>query len=156
MVTIFTTKPTLAGREHLVCAAISQPHRPHMTMMNKPGKTGLARLVAATGYSIKGFKAAWHYEEAFRLELILAVIFFPASFWIGESLPHQLILVTSCFLVVMAELVNSAIEAVVDRVGATPHPLSGQAKDIGSALVLCTLILFIILWGLSLWHYFVN
>lgn len=125
-----------------------------MSLMNKPGKKGIARLIAATQYSIHGFKAAWHYEEAFRTELCLALLFFPACFWIGETLAHQLVLVISCFLVVIAELTNSAIEAVVDRVSAERHPLSGQAKDIGSALVFCTLILFIIIWGLSFWHFF--
>ena len=125
-----------------------------MTMMNKPGKRGIPRLIAAAGYSIKGFKAAWRHEEAFRIEATLAVLFLPAAFWIGETLAHQLVLIVTCFIVIVAELTNSAIEAVVDRVSAEKHPLSGQAKDIGSALVFATLILFAIVWILSIWHHF--
>ena len=124
-----------------------------MTLMNKPGKTGISRLIAAVQYSIRGLKAAWRHEEAFRTELCLALLFFPASFFVGETLSHRLILIMTCFLVVMAELTNSAIEAVVDRVSSDMHPLSGQAKDIGSALVFCTLMLFILVWSLSLWGY---
>ena len=122
-------------------------------MMTKPGKTGLPRLIAAAGYSMRGLHAAWRHEEAFRLELCLALIFLPLSFFVADTLPHQLILIVSCFLIVIAELVNSAIEAVVDRVSSEIHPLSGQAKDIGSAAVFTSLLLFIVLWGLTIWHY---
>jgi diacylglycerol kinase (ATP) len=122
--------------------------------MNKPGKTGIARLIAATGYSVKGLKAAWHYEEAFRFEIYLAIIFVPLSFVIAETLSHQLILITSCAMVLFAELVNSAIEAIVDRISLDQHELSGQAKDIGSAGVFVAMSLFLLAWGLSGWHYF--
>jgi len=123
-------------------------------MMTKPGKTGIARLIAAVGYSFHGFKAAWRYEEAFRLEATLAIIFVPLSFIITHDITHQIALLITCALVVIAELVNSAIEAVVDRISSDIHPLSGQAKDIGSAAVFVTLILFITAWGLSIWQYF--
>jgi diacylglycerol kinase (ATP) len=123
-------------------------------MMTKPGKTGLARLIAATGYSLKGFRAAWKYEEAFRIEATFGCVCIPLSFFVGQGLTHQLLLVMSCALVILAELFNSAIEAAVDRFGSEMHPLSGQAKDIGSAAVLTTLILFAIVWIPSLWQRF--
>ena len=123
-------------------------------MMTKPGKTGLSRLIAAAGYSMRGLKAAWQHEEAFRLEATLALLFVPLSFVIADQLTHQLVLLSCCFLVIVIELINSAIEAVVDRISSEIHPLSGQAKDIGSAAVFVTMILFLVVWGLSFWHYF--
>lgn len=120
---------------------------------NKPGKTGLARLIAATGYSMQGFKATWRHEEAFRLEICASAIFVPASFWVGENLTHKLLLVMACALVLLAELFNSAIEATIDRVSRENHPLSGLAKDIGSAGVFLTMMLFLLVWGASLWQW---
>lgn len=119
----------------------------------KPGKTGIARIIAATGYSFQGFRAAWRNEAAFRQELVLAAIFLPATFWLGNTLTHQLLLIMSCALVVLAELLNSAIEAVVDRIGDEEHELSGRAKDIGSAAVFVTLTLFVVIWSLSFWQW---
>jgi len=123
-------------------------------MMTKPGKTGLARLIAATGYSMKGLRAAWKYEEAFRIEASLSCLCIPLAFWIGRDLTHQLLLVITCAIVILAELFNSAIEATVDRFGSDMHPLSGQAKDIGSAGVFTSLMLFLIAWIPSLWQHF--
>ena len=120
----------------------------------KPGKKGIARIIAATGYSFQGFRAAWRNEAAFRQELVLAMIFLPVAFWLGETLTHQLLLVMSCALVVLAELLNSAIEAVVDRISDEQHELSGRAKDIGSAAVFVTLTLFVVIWVLSFWQWF--
>nr|WP_101760347.1 diacylglycerol kinase [Oceanicoccus sp. KOV_DT_Chl] len=121
--------------------------------MNKPGKTGIARIIAAGGYSAKGLKAAWLHEEAFRVETCLAVVFVPLSFVIADTLAHQLLLIGSCFLVLITELINSAIEAIVDRVSTELHPLSGQAKDIGSSVVFLAMALFLICWCLSCWDY---
>lgn len=121
--------------------------------MNKPAKTGIPRLVDATRYSWLGIKAAWRDEEAFRLEIWLSLGFIPLAFWLGDSLLHQLLLLTSCALVLIAELINSAIEAVVDRIGTEHHPLSGKAKDMGSAIVFVALLLFVLIWSLSAWHY---
>ncbi len=118
--------------------------------MNKTGKKGLARLIAATGYALKGLKAAWKYEEAFRLEVCLCLIFIPLAFVIAADISHLLILLTSCGLILIAELINSAVEAIVDRVSVERHPLSGQAKDIGSAAVLVAVGLFILIWSISL------
>lgn len=120
---------------------------------NKPGKKGIARLIAATGYSFKGLRAVWQHEGAFRLEASAAIICIPASFWVGSDLSHKLLLVTSCVLVLLAELFNSAIEATVDRVSHERHPLSGLAKDIGSAGVFLTMLLFLVVWGTSLWQW---
>lgn len=125
-------------------------------MMNKPSKTGIARIVAATGYSIKGLKAAWKNEEAFRLEATIATALFPLCFWLGDSLSHKLILIISLVIVLIAELVNSAIEATIDRIGEEIHPLSGQAKDIGSATVFISMLLFALIWAMSLWDYFTH
>ncbi len=125
-------------------------------MMTKPGKTGIARLLAATGYSLKGLRAAWKYEEAFRIEATLACVCVPLAFWVGRDLTHQLLLVITCAIVILAELFNSAIEAAVDRHGSEMHPLSGQAKDIGSAAVFTSLLLFIICWTPSLWRFFLG
>jgi diacylglycerol kinase (ATP) len=123
-------------------------------MMTKPGKRGLPRLAAALRYSLQGLRAAWKYEEAFRIEAALALVCVPLAFWVGEGLTHQLLLVLASGLVIIAELFNSAIEAAVDRFGSEMHPLSGQAKDIGSAAVFTSLILFLILWAPSLWQHF--
>lgn len=124
--------------------------------MMKPGKRGLARLIAATGYSMQGLRAAWQHEEAFRIEASLAVVAMPLAFWVGEGLTHQLLLVMVCGLVIITELLNSAIEAAIDRFGGEIHPLSGQAKDIGSAAVFCSLGLFAVTWGLSLYQRFTS
>ncbi len=131
---------------------------PHATnpdnsqLMTKPGKTGFARLLAATGYSFKGLRAAWKHEEAFRIEATLACLCIPLAFWVGHDLTHRLLLVICCGLVIITELINSAIEAAVDRFGSELHPLSGQAKDIGSAAVFSSLMLFLIVWAPSLWQ----
>ena len=114
--------------------------------MPKPGKTGLRRIVDAFGYSMHGFAAAWRFEAAFRQEVLLAVIQLPASLWLGTTLMERLLLVASVFWVIMAELANSAIEAAIDRTGDEMHVLAGRAKDMGSALVLVSLILLAIIW----------
>ena len=122
--------------------------------MSKPELSGFAKLAASTRYSWLGFKAAWRNEEAFRLECALAVVLLPAAFVIGDGLVHKLVLVLPLALVLLAELVNSAIESVVDRIGPEHHPLSGQAKDLGSAGVFLTLVLFWVIWAPSCWHYY--
>lgn len=115
--------------------------------MPKPGKTGLRRIVDAFGYSMRGFAAAWRFEAAFRQEAWLALVLLPASFWLGTTVVERLLLVASVFWVLMAELANSAIEAAIDRTGDEMHVLSARAKDMGSALVLVSLVLLGIIWG---------
>src|SRR5690606_31810194 len=104
-----------------------------MAEINKPGHKGLSHVFKAFGYSMQGLKAAWHYEEAFRLELLALIVMLPAALWLGGNGVERALLVGSLLLVLLVELINSAIEAVVDRVGVEHHTLAGRAKDIGSA-----------------------
>ena len=115
--------------------------------MAKPGATGITRIINATGYSMKGLKSAWINEAAFRQELLLILLLMPLAFWIGDSLNEILLLVCISWLVVIVEVLNSAIEAVVDRIGSEHHELSGRAKDLGSAAVFIALALNALVWG---------
>jgi len=118
--------------------------------MAKPGKRGLSRIIDATGYSWKGFKAAWTHEAAFRQELILALIGIPLAIYLAEDKIELLWLILPLFLLIIAELINSAIEAVVDRISEEHHELSGRAKDIGSAVVFVSLLLLAVIWSVVL------
>nr|WP_320114365.1 diacylglycerol kinase [uncultured Desulfuromonas sp.] len=108
--------------------------------MAKPGKTGLSRIFDATGYSLAGLKAAWHNEAAFRQELLMVLALTPLAFWVSSNLTQTALLLASLYLILLMELANSALEAVVDRISDEHHPLSGRAKDIGSAMVFVSLI----------------
>lgn len=125
-----------------------------MTNSNKPGRTGLSRIVWATRYSWLGIRAAWRGEAAFRQELSLMLIMLPIAFWLGQSASERLLLIIPCFIVIIVELINSAIEAVVDRIGTDIHPLSGQAKDMGSAAVFFALCLVVMAWAMIAWQRF--
>ncbi len=116
----------------------------------KPGKTGFARLIDATAYSWKGLKAAWNNEAAFRQELVAVVILLPVAAFVARSITQFLLLATPLFILLIAELVNSALEAVVDRIGDEHHELSGRAKDMGSAVVFIALLLSFVTWSLVL------
>ena len=120
----------------------------------KPGKTGLARLIDATGYSISGLKAAFINEAAFRQELLLVAILGVASFWLGQNPLEWLILIIPLFLLLIVELLNSAIESTVDRIGSETHELAGRAKDLGSAAVMLSLALIASTWGVIAWSHF--
>lgn len=122
--------------------------------MPKPGKKGISRIIDAFGYSMKGFVAAWRFEAAFRQEVTLAVVLFPAAFWLAQTHVELILLLASLFWVLMAELANSAVEAAIDRTGDEHHVLSARAKDIGSALVLVSLVLLALVWGLIGFHRF--
>lgn len=122
--------------------------------MSKPGKTGIVRVIDAFGYSMKGLAAAWRFEAAFRQEVTLAVILIPTAFWLATNHLELILLISSVFWVLMAELANSSVEAVVDRTGHETHVLSGRAKDIGSALVFVSLVLLTIVWGIVAAHRF--
>lgn len=122
---------------------------------NKPGRRGIKRIVWATRYSWLGIKAAWKHEAAFREELCLMLIMVPAAFWLGQTTLERILLITSCLVVVIVELLNSAIEAVVDRIGSEIHELSGRAKDMGSAAVFFALCLVAVCWGLIAWQRFI-
>ena len=116
----------------------------------KPGATGITRIINATGYSWLGLKAAFKHEAAFRQELLLCAILFPVAIWFAESAIEYALLISSLILILIVELLNSGIEAVVDRFGGEMHKLSGRAKDIGSAAVMLTLINAAITWGVIL------
>lgn len=113
--------------------------------------TGVRRLIVAFGYSLKGLRACFANEEAFRLEIFAFGALAPLGIWIGNTGVERALLVGSLLSVLICELANSAIEAVVDRFGSERHELSGRAKDIGSAMVLLALLLVGVTWGLVLW-----
>ncbi|OZG40877.1 diacylglycerol kinase [Aeromonas sp. A35_P] len=115
--------------------------------MAKLGATGVTRIINATGYSMKGLKSAWINEAAFRQELMLILLLMPLAFWIGDTLDQILLLICISWLVVIVEVLNSAVEAVVDRIGSEHHELSGRAKDLGSAAVFIALALNALVWG---------
>jgi diacylglycerol kinase (ATP) len=114
----------------------------------KPGKTGLTRIINAAGYSMLGMRFALKHEAAFRQELGLAVILIPLAFWLGSNAIQIALMVGSCLIVLIVELLNTGIEAVVDRIGDEYHKLAGSAKDLGSAAVLISLINVMVVWSL--------
>lgn len=114
--------------------------------MGKPGNTGIRRIIAATFYSAQGFRHAWQHEAAFRQEVALSVVLLPAAFWLGRSPFEELMLVVSLLLTLLVELLNSAIEATLDRIGAEHHVLVGRAKDMGSAAVFVSLVIAAAVW----------
>jgi len=117
--------------------------------------TGIRRIILAVGYSLLGLKAAFRHEAAFRQELLLAIIFLPLAFWLDVTPVQRTMMVAALFLVMIVELLNSAVEVVVDRIGTEKHELSGRAKDLGSAAVLVSLLLTTYIWGealYSLWQ----
>ncbi|PPD12977.1 MULTISPECIES: diacylglycerol kinase [Methylophilus] len=114
------------------------------------GKTGVRRLINAFGYSMDGFKAAYQHEDAFRQEVWLSLVLIPLAFYLEAEALHRILMVGSVLLVMIVELLNSAVEAVVDRVSIERHALAKRAKDIGSAAVLLALINLCVVWGLIL------
>ena len=122
--------------------------------MVKPGYTGFKRLTKASQYSMKGLSAAWRFESAFRQECSVGLILVPLAFWVGETAEQTVLLIGVCAIVLITELLNSAIEAVVDRVGTERHDLAGRAKDMGSAAVAISLILVLVTWALLAWSRF--
>ena len=115
--------------------------------MVKPSRTGWRRIWDATGYSIKGLKAAWRNEAAFRQELVIVMILLPTAFWLGETAIERALLIFSLLAVLMVELLNSAVETTIDRIGPNPNELSGRAKDLGSAAVMISLLAAGAVWG---------
>ncbi|VTT29190.1 diacylglycerol kinase [Klebsiella pneumoniae] len=108
--------------------------------------TGLTRIIKAAGYSWKGLRAAWQHEAAFRQEAIAAIIAIVVALWLDVDAITRVLLVGSVVLVIIVEVLNSAVEAVVDRIGSEIHPLAGRAKDMGSAAVLLTILLAVFVW----------
>lgn len=114
-------------------------------------KAGLGRIWRAFLYSLEGLKAAWTHEHAFRQELALAIVLVPVAVWVDVPPLERALLFCAMLLVLIVELLNSSIEAVVDRFGPEIHELAKRAKDIGSAAVFLADIVFLILWGTILW-----
>ena len=112
------------------------------------------RVIRAFGYSLAGLRAAYKKESAFRQELILAAVLIPLGLWLGRNGVERTLLIGSVLLVLIIELLNSAVEAVVDRGGKKRDPLAGQAKDMGSAAVLIALLLLVLAWSVMLWERF--
>ena len=112
----------------------------------KPGKAGFTRLVDATRYSSKGLRACWKHEAAFRQELILLLVLLPVSIFLAENPLQWLLLVMPLVILLIVELLNSAVVTVVDRIGDDFHELSGRAKDMGSAAVFICLVLTGLSW----------
>ena len=114
------------------------------------GKTGLRRLMNAFGYSIAGTLAAFKHEDAFRQEVILSAVLSPLALYLGQTVIEQALMITSILLVIIVELLNSSVEATVDRISVKRHKLSKRAKDIGSAAVFFSLINAAVIWFLIL------
>ena len=114
------------------------------------GKTGVQRVINATRYSLEGLAAAARHEDAFRQELILAAVMVPLGLWLGADGVERALLVSSVLMVLIVELLNSAVEATVDRVSLEDHQLAKRAKDIGSAAVMMSLVTVGVVWLLVL------
>ena len=120
----------------------------------KPGKKGIERLIDATGYSMKGIRSGWRNEAAFRQEAVMVMVLLPLSFFVASNAVEWILLVAPLFLILIVELLNSAIESVVDRIGHEHHDLSGRAKDMGSAAVFFSIFLILISWVTIVWQNF--
>jgi diacylglycerol kinase (ATP) len=114
--------------------------------MIKRGGKGLGRLYRAFGWSISGLKATFHHEAAFRQELLLCLILTPMAFYLGRTGVEKALLLGSLLLVLIVELLNSAVESAVDRISLEDHDLAGRAKDMGSAAVFLSLLNMAVVW----------
>ena len=110
------------------------------------GKTGLRRLINAAGYSAAGLRAAFRHEDAFRQEVVAALVLIPLALWLGNSGSERALLCFSVLAVLIVELLNSAVEATVDRISLENHQLAKRAKDIGSAAVMVALSSALLVW----------
>ncbi len=111
---------------------------------------GPARMVKATQWSLQGLRAAWLHESSFRLEVYLFLLLGPLGWWLGQGGVERALLIGSCLLVLAMELMNSAMEAVIERFGAEQHELAGRAKDMGSAAVFVLMLNVVLVWALVL------
>jgi diacylglycerol kinase (ATP) len=114
------------------------------------GKTGITRLLNAFRYSCSGIKEAYRNEDAFRQEILLAAILLPLTFWLEPTMQGRALMISCVLLVIIVELLNSAIEATVDRISLDDHNLAKRAKDIGSAAVLISILNLTVVWILVL------
>jgi diacylglycerol kinase (ATP) len=123
------------------------PRRRRRFAMKPHNAAGLTRLFRALQWSWQGIKHAFVNEAAFRQEVLFTCLLGPLGFWLGNTVVEKILLVGSLFLVLTVELLNSSLEAVVDRIGEEPHPLAGHAKDMGSAAVFVSLLNAAVVWG---------
>lgn len=119
---------------------------------NKPSRGGLAHVADASRYTRQGLWLAFQKETAFRLELALLPVLVPLGLWLGRSAVEYALLFGSLLLVLALELVNSALEALADRISTDHHPLTGQAKDMGSAAVFLAMLVVLLTWSLIAWQ----
>lgn len=122
--------------------------------MLKPNGSGIGRIIKAAKCSMQGFAASWKHESAFRQESVLALLSVPLAAWLANSVSQFALLVSVWCLVLVVELLNSAIESLTDRVSLERHELSGRAKDMGSAAVFVSLIIVALVWGAALYERF--
>ena len=120
----------------------------------KPGLSGIARIIAATRNSFRGLRDAWRFESAFRQDTGGSALLLLLSFWLAQTLVEWLLLIMPLFLLLIAEILNSAIENTVDRIGEEHHILSGRAKDMASSAVMLCLILIAVVWLSIAWGRF--
>jgi diacylglycerol kinase (ATP) len=111
---------------------------------------GLDRILRAFGYSFRGYAACYRHEAAFRQEILAGLVIVPLGIWLGDTGVEKALLAGSWALVIVVELLNSAVEATVDRFGPEHHDLCGRAKDLGSAAVLTSILIVAVVWGLVL------
>jgi len=139
------TDSVASGRDHqrecIEMADDVAPHRPR----------GLGGVIKAARWSCQGLKATWRHESSFRTEVYLFALLAPLALWLGRSGVERALLIGSCLLVLAAELLNSAIEALIDRYGNEWHELAGRAKDMGSAAVFVLMMNVLLVWGVILW-----
>lgn len=122
--------------------------------MANPITTEIARIFKAFGYSMSGFRIALKDEASFRTDCIIAVVLFPVALWLGESGLERALLISSLIFLMFSEMVNTAVERAVDRVSTDYHPMTGAAKDLGSACVFLALLNGAVVWGLILFDKF--
>ena len=123
----------------------------HAPANPQKARSGLNRIWHATGYSIAGLRAGWN-EKAFRQEAIAALFMVPLAFWLGQNWVEVALLAGSVLLVMIVELLNTGIEAAIDRISLEWHPLAKRAKDMGSAAVLLALLLCLAIWGVAIFQ----
>ena len=114
------------------------------------GKTGIKRLANAFKYSVAGTLAAFKHEDAFRQEVILSIVLIPLAIYLGETTTEQALMIASVLLIIIVELLNSSVEATVDRISVKRHKLAKRAKDIGSAAVFFSIVNASVIWFLIL------
>lgn len=117
--------------------------------MEKETPKGITRLIEAFRNSVAGFRDIWRREESFRQEIVLLILSVPLAAWIGQSLAHCGLLIGSVLLLIIVEILNSAVEATVDRIGTERHELSRIAKDLGSLAVVTASLFPLVIWGAS-------